>query len=46
MSDFDLVPIDDDDRARCLGSQLRQAFDEVVCEPLPESFADLLRRLD
>ncbi|MCF8483170.1 MAG: hypothetical protein K9H25_22320 [Rhodospirillum sp.] len=30
---------------RWLGSYLRRAYDDVVAEPLPNSFDDLLRRL-
>ncbi|WP_413207198.1 NepR family anti-sigma factor [Rhodospirillum sp. A1_3_36] len=28
-----------------MGSYLRRAYDDVVAEPLPESFGDLLRQL-
>jgi hypothetical protein len=32
-------------RAR-VGAVLRKAYDEALAEPVPEAFADLLRRLD
>ena len=38
--------VPDDLRARNVGERLRQAFDDVIAEPLPEIFADLLRQLD
>jgi len=32
-------------RAEVIGARLRQIFDEVAAEPMPEAFEDLLRRL-
>ena len=33
-------------RQQALGSKLRQMFNEVVNEPVPEDFLDILRRGD
>lgn len=33
-------------RQRAIGVKLRQIFDEVVNEPVPEEFLDILRRAD
>ncbi|MGI4878564.1 MAG: NepR family anti-sigma factor [Janthinobacterium lividum] len=33
------------DRTEAVGSRLRQIFDDIAAEPLPEAFEDLLRRL-
>jgi len=33
------------ERAAAIGSRLRQIFDEAAAEPMPDAFADLLRRL-
>ena len=33
------------DVANRVGASLRQVFDEIAAEPLPQSFEDLLRRL-
>ncbi len=34
------------DRATAIGVRLRQAFDDAAAEPLPEAFAELLRKLE
>lgn len=34
-----------EDRATIVGTRLRQIFDEVAAEPLPDAFRDLLRKL-
>jgi hypothetical protein len=33
-------------RQQAIGMRLRTMFDEVVSEPVPESFLDILRRAD
>jgi len=33
-------------RQQAIGSRLRELFDEVVNEPVPEEFLDILRRAD
>jgi hypothetical protein len=33
-------------RQRAIGVKLRQIFDEVVNEPVPDEFLDILRRAD
>ena len=33
-------------RQQAIGQKLRQMFDEVVSEPVPEDFLDILRRAD
>lgn len=33
-------------RQRAIGVKLRQMFDEVVNEPVPDEFLDILRRAD
>lgn len=33
-------------RQRALGRELRRMYDEVVQEPIPEEFVDLLRQID
>ncbi len=33
-------------RQQAIGSKLRQMFDEVVNEPVPDEFLDILRRAD
>ena len=33
-------------RQRAIGVQLRRMFDDVVSEPVPDSFLDILRRAD
>jgi len=33
-------------RQQAIGVKLRQMFDEVVNEPVPEAFLDILRRAD
>jgi hypothetical protein len=33
-------------RQQALGTKLRQMFDEVVNEPVPDDFLDILRRAD
>jgi anti-sigma factor NepR-like protein len=33
-------------RQQAIGVKLRQMFDEVVNEPIPEEFLDILRRAD
>jgi hypothetical protein len=33
-------------RQQALGAKLRQMFNEVVNEPVPEDFLDILRRAD
>ena len=33
------------DVANRVGASLRQVFDEIAAEPLPEAFEDLLRKL-
>jgi hypothetical protein len=33
-------------RQQALGVKLRQMFDEVVSEPVPDEFLDILRRAD
>jgi len=33
-------------RQQAIGVRLRQVFDEVVNEPVPEEFFDILRRAD
>jgi hypothetical protein len=45
VPDLHIEPVDES-RARFLGDRLRRAFDEVIAEPLPEAFAELLRRLE
>jgi hypothetical protein len=45
VPDLNIEPVDKN-RARSLGDRLRRAFDEVIAEPLPEAFAELLRRLE
>lgn len=41
----DRQPSPDDKRAR-VGQVLRRAYDEAVAEPIPDIFAELLRKLD
>jgi len=44
--DWQLDPISlDENRTRFLGDRLRLAFAEIVAEPLPEVFDDLLNQL-
>jgi len=45
VPDLIIEPVDEN-RARFLGDRLRRAFDEVTAEPLPDAFAELLRRLE
>jgi urease accessory protein UreF len=33
-------------RQRAIGKELRRMFDEVVQEPVPNEFLDLLKRID
>jgi hypothetical protein len=33
-------------RQRAIGRELRRMYDEVVQEPVPEDFVDLLRKID
>lgn len=33
-------------RQQAIGAKLRQMFDEVVNEPVPDEFLDILRRAD
>jgi hypothetical protein len=33
-------------RQQAIGAKLRQMFDELVNEPVPEEFLDILRRAD
>ena len=33
-------------RQQAIGVKLRQMFDQVVCEPVPDEFLDILRRAD
>jgi hypothetical protein len=33
-------------RQQAIGVKLRQMFDEVISEPVPEEFLDILRRAD
>ena len=33
-------------RQQAIGAQLRQMFEEVLSEPVPEEFLDLLRQAD
>lgn len=33
-------------RQQAIGQKLRQMFDEVVNEPVPDDFLDILRRAD
>jgi hypothetical protein len=33
-------------RQRAIGARLRQMFDEVVNEPVPDEFLEILRRAD
>lgn len=33
-------------RQQALGAKLRQMFDEIVNEPVPEDFLEILRRAD
>ncbi|HWA60952.1 MAG TPA: NepR family anti-sigma factor [Caulobacteraceae bacterium] len=33
-------------RQQAIGAKLRQMFDEVVNEPVPEEFLDILRKAD
>lgn len=39
-------PVPPAERAAAIGSRLRQIFDEAAAEPLPETFEDLLRKLE
>lgn len=39
------MPSPEDKRAR-LGDVLRRAYDDALAEPVPDVFADLLRKLD
>lgn len=41
--DTDSPPSDREDRVRNI---LRNIYDDVLAEPIPESFADLLRKLE
>ncbi len=41
------VPLDEARlRQQAIGVKLRQMFDEVVSEPVPDDFLDILRRAD
>lgn len=33
-------------RQQAIGAKLRQMFDDVVNEPVPDEFLDILRRID
>ena len=33
-------------RQRAIGRELRRMFDEIVQEPIPDDFVDLLRKID
>ncbi len=39
------APIAPAERAAAIGSRLRQIFDDAAAEPLPDAFAELLRKL-
>ncbi|MBX3481078.1 MAG: hypothetical protein KF842_11815 [Caulobacter sp.] len=45
-----LPPVENSDEARlrqrAIGVKLRQMFDEVVNEPVPDEFLEILRRAD
>lgn len=41
----DREPAPDDRRSR-IGDVLRRAYDDALAEPVPDVFADLLRKLD
>lgn len=41
----DREPTSDDRRSR-IGDVLRRAYDDALAEPVPDVFADLLRKLD
>ena len=41
------VPLDEARlRQQAIGVKLRQMFDEIVSEPVPDDFLDILRRAD
>lgn len=42
---IDREPATDDRRSR-IGDVLRRAYDDALAEPVPDVFADLLRKLD
>jgi hypothetical protein len=49
MSQKPRIPVDLDEarlRQQALGAKLRQLFDNVVNEPVPEDFFEILRRAD
>lgn len=49
MSQNSRTPLDLDEarlRQQALGAKLRQLFDDVVNEPVPEDFFEILRRAD
>jgi len=33
-------------RQRAIGRELRRMYDEIVQEPIPEEFVDLLKKID